>query len=225
MSRALLAAVVILVALAAAQPDPPSANRDVKRALETARRLAAAGNVIAQFSVGSMLYYGGTDTAQAIRWIRKAAAQQYPPAEFQMGQLYDFGFGVGQNDQEALRWYRRAAIHGHAAAQRAVGEFYHKGRSVAANPAEAARWFQRAADGDDLRAQYHLGQMYFDGVGVPQDYASAYVWFSLAASQTPLEDNRKGLVELRDIAAGRMPPAALRQAARRVAAWKPALPR
>jgi hypothetical protein len=63
--------------------------------------------------------------------------------------------------------------------------------------------------------------MYFDGTGVTRDYAAAYVWFSLAAAQTPLEDNRKGLVELRNIAAARMTPAAVSAAARRVAAWKP----
>jgi len=196
-------------------------DAEVARALEAARARAAAGNVIAQFSLGAMLYYGGDDTAQAIDWIRKAAAQQYAPAELHLGQVYDFGFGVEQDDRQALEWYRRAATHGNAAAQRAVGDFYRKGRVVATDAAEAARWYRRAADGDDLRAQYQLGQMYFDGHGVARDYASAYLWFSLAAGQTPLEDNRKGLLELRNIAAARMPPAAVAAAARRVAAWKP----
>ena len=137
-----------------------------------------------------------------------------------MGQLFEFGFGVAQDDRQALDWYRRAAAHGSAPAQRMVGEFYRKGRAVAADAAEAARWFRRAADGDDLRAQYQLGQMYFDGTGVARDYAAAYLWFSIAAAQTPLEDNRKGLLELRNIAAARMTPAAVAAAARRVAAWK-----
>ena len=179
---------------------------DVARALDAARARAAAGDVVAQFSLGAMLYYGSDDTAQAIEWISKAAAQRHAPAEFQMGQVYDFGFGAAQDDREALDWYRKAAEHGSAPAQRTVGEFYRKGRGVAADAAEAARWFRRAADGDDVRAQYQLGQMYFDGTGVPRDYASAYLWFSLAAGQTPLEDNRKGLLELRNIAAARMTP-------------------
>ena len=63
--------------------------------------------------------------------------------------------------------------------------------------------------------------MYFTGTGVTRDYASAYVWFSLAAGQAPLDDNRKGLLELRNIAAARMTPAAVASAARRVATWKP----
>src|SRR6185436_13913743 len=108
-----------------------------------------------------------------------------------------------------------------AGGQRAVGDFYRKGRTVPADAAEAARWYQRAAEGDDVRAQYQLGQMFFDGTGVTRDYASAYLWFSIAAGQTPLEDNRKGLIELRNIAAARMTAAAVAVAAKRVAAWRP----
>ena len=72
-----------------------------------------------------------------------------------------------------------------------------------------------------IRDRYQLGQMYFDGTGVTRDYASAYFWFSVAAGQTPLADNRKGLLELRNIAAARMTPAAVAAAARRVAGWRP----
>ena len=194
---------------------------DVIRAMDAARGRAEAGDVVAQFSLGSFLYYGSRDTAGAVDWMRRAAAQRFAPAEFHLGQVYEFGFGVSQDDRLALEWYRKAADNGSVPAQRAVGEFYLKGRAVTASAAEAARWFRRAADGDDLRAQYHLGQLFFDGTGVPRDYASAYLWFSVAAAQTPLEDNRKGLLELRNIAAARMDAGTLAAAKRRVAAWKP----
>lgn len=88
-----------------------------------------------------------------------------------------------------------------------------------ANPAEAVRWYQRAAEGDDLRAQYQLGQMYLDGTGVMRDYVSAYVWFDIAAGQTPLVDNQKALLELRNIAAARMAPDQIAEAGRRAKAW------
>jgi TPR repeat protein len=199
-----------------AQPEP-----DVGRALAATHTLADAGDVVAQFSLGSMLYFGANDTAQAVDWFRKAAMQGYAPAEFQMGQLCDFGFGVEQNDAQALAWYRKAAEHGSAAGQRSVGEFYRKGRSVPADPAEAALWYSRAAAADDLRAQYELGQLYFTGNGVTRDYVAAYVWFTLAAGQTPLPDNRKALLELRNIAGARITPDEVREAERRVAAWRP----
>ena len=222
--RALLfAACTSFVGLTYAMPAA-QLDKDVEQALAAARASATAGDVVAQFSLGAMLYYGADDTSQAIDWFRKAAAQKYAPTEFQMGQLYDFGFGVRQDDGEALIWYRKAAEHGSAAGQRAVGDFYRKGRGVAADAAEAARWYRLGADGDDIRAQYEIGRMYFTGTGVTRDYGSAYVWFSLAASQAPLLDNRDGLLELRNIAAARMTPDEVADAARRVAAWKPASP-
>lgn len=216
--RSILSAIVVGLVWATGSG---AEEADVQRAFDAARARAQAGDVIAQFSLGEMLYYGGEDTAQALDWIRRAAAQHYPAAEFHLGQVYEFGLGVSQSDSDALAWYRRAAEHGNAPAQRAVGDFYKKGRAVAPDAAEAVRWYRRAADGDDLRAQYQLGQLYFDGVGLARDYSSAYVWFTLAAHQTPLEDNRKGLIELRNIAAARMTAAAVAAAARRVANWKP----
>ena len=104
---------------------------------------------------------------------------------------------------------------------RVLGDFYRRGRHVSADPVEAARWYHRGADGDDIRAQYQLGEMYFTGEGVARDYASAYLWFSLAAGQAPLLDNRRGLRELRDIAAARMTPEAAAEAERRVNTWRP----
>jgi TPR repeat protein len=220
MRAPLFAAYAVFVGLTHGTPIMP-ADTDVEDALALARVAATAGDVVAQFSLGAMLYYGGDDTSQAVEWFRKAAAQQYAPAEFQMGQLYDFGFGVRQDDGEALMWYRKSAEHGSAAGHRAAGDFFRKGRGVPPDPAEAARWYRIGADGDDVRAQYELGQMYFTGTGVPRDYPSAYVWFSLAASQAPLADNRDGLLELRNIAAARMTPEQVDEADRRVAAWKP----
>jgi TPR repeat protein len=198
-----------------------AADADVERALAAVRARAVAGELVAQFSLGELLYYGSTDTQPAVEWFRKAAAQGYAPAEFQLAQLYDFGFIVAQSDAEALAWYRKAAEHGSAAGCRQVGEFYRRGRAVAADPAEAARWYRLGAERDDLRAQVQLGQMYLDGSGVPRDNRIAYLWFSVAAQQTPLVDNYKALIEFRNIAAARMTPEDEAAAAASVAAWKP----
>jgi hypothetical protein len=221
MSKLLLIVCTAFAWFASAPPLGAQANQEVERALAAARAKATAGDVIAQFSLGSCLYYGASDTAEAVGWFKKAAAQGYAPAEFQMGQLYDFGFGVEQDDTQALAWYRKAAEHGSAAGQRTVGEFYQKGRGVPADAAQAAHWYRRAADGDDLRGQYLLGQMYFNGNGVMRDYLTAYIWFSVAATQTPLLDNRKALLEFRNIAGARMSAAQVQEAERRAASWKP----
>jgi hypothetical protein len=210
---------VIIVALLSVTVH--AADPDVEGALAGLRVRAEAGDVVAQFSLGEMLYYGTTATGEAVDWFRKAAAQGYAPAEYQTAQLYDFGFVVEQSDREALAWYRKAAEHGHGAGSRQVGEFYRRGRGVMADPIEAARWYRRGAERDDLRAQYQLGQMYLDGVGVTRDNREAYLWFSVAAQQTPLVDNYKALIEFRNIAAARMTPEDEAAAAARVRSWTP----
>lgn len=215
----------VLFALAAIVAGPaaatPEAAQDLDRALADVRIRAGAGDVTAQFSLGSNLYFATTRTSEAVEWFRRAAEQGHADAEVQMGQMYDFGFGVPQDDRQALEWYRRAAGHGSAVGQRSVGDFLQKGRAVAADATEAVRWYTRAAEGDDLRAQYLLGQALFSGTGAVRDYVTAYLWFTIAAGQTPLKDNRLQLVELANIAAARMTPAELTEARRRVAAWRP----
>src|SRR5262245_18365753 len=106
----LVAACSAFVTLSPAMPFWQE-DKSVEPALAAARARAAAGDVIAQFSLGALLSYGSDETAVAVDWFRKSALQDYAPAEFQMGQLYDFGFGVEQNVGEALVWYRKAANH------------------------------------------------------------------------------------------------------------------
>jgi TPR repeat protein len=221
MRKASYQACILAVILTASGNVRAQDNADVQRAVAAARARAARGDVVAQFSLGSLLYYGSERTAEAISWFRRAAGKGNAPAEFQMGQLYDFGFGVARDDGQALSWYLKAAQHGDAAAARAVGDFYRRGRGVKADDAQAVDWYRRAAEGDDLRGQYQLAQMYFDGTGVTRDYVSAYVWFDIAAGQTPLVDNQKAIVEMRNIAAARMSPEALEQAERRARTWVP----
>src|SRR5262245_41790269 len=63
-----------------------AADDDVDRAFAAVRVRAEAGDVVAQFSLGALLYFGASDTTQAVAWIRRAAVQGHAPAEFQMGQ-------------------------------------------------------------------------------------------------------------------------------------------
>src|SRR5262245_33350389 len=93
-----LASCAVAVAMLWSAAQPAQQDPEVDRALSAVRTRAMAGDVVAQFSLGSMLYYGTEDTAQAVTWFRRAAAQEFAAAEFQMGQLFEFGFGVQQSD-------------------------------------------------------------------------------------------------------------------------------
>ena len=61
------------------------------------------------------MYFGSglpKDYGEAIRWFRKAADQEYPKAEFNLGQMYHQGEGVIKDYAEARRWLQKAADQG-----------------------------------------------------------------------------------------------------------------
>ncbi len=104
-------------------------------------------------------------------------------AQFYVGVMYDFGYGVAIDDREAARWYRRAAEQGNATAQFNLGVMYANGEGVPQDYAEALRWYRLAAAQGHAEAQFNLGVMYANGEGVPQDYAEALRWYRLAAAE------------------------------------------
>ena len=114
----------------------PRASRDddVERAFAAARARATAATSSRNSRSAPCTITETRTPRKAIDWFQKAAAQGYAPAAFQMGQLYEFGFGVAQDDRTAFAWYSSAAAHGSATAQRAVGDVYRKGRGVAGRP-------------------------------------------------------------------------------------------
>ena len=122
-------------------------------------------------------------TELPIAALRELAEAGDAEALAELGERYEHGRGVVQDDAVAVSWFRRAADQGHAAGQAALGFMYATGRGVAQDDAEAVRWFRRAADQGNARSQYNLGASYRDGRGVVQDDAEAVRWFRRSAEQ------------------------------------------
>lgn len=119
----------------------------------------------------------------ALRELRPLAEQGNAKAQFFLGEMYLYGFGVPQDDREAVKWYRRAAEQGAALAQRQLGIMYAEGLGVPQDYREAVKWNRLAAEQGNARAQLGLGRMYFEGQGVPQDHQAAVRWLRRAAEQ------------------------------------------
>ena len=78
-------------------------------------RSADNGNPKAQAML-SHLYFGGDagvsrDLALSAKWDRRAADQGYAEAEYDLGALYENGFGVSQDYVEAMKWSILAISH------------------------------------------------------------------------------------------------------------------
>jgi len=104
-------AVVMLMLLAStiARAQQSDASR---KALESA---AAKGSAPAQYALGAAAEADG-DFGHALDWYQRAADQNYAPALFKIGGLYETGKGVDADKGQAVEWYRKASAQGLAQA-------------------------------------------------------------------------------------------------------------
>lgn len=107
--------------------------------LTAMREQAEHGNARAQCNLGA-IYDRDQNYAEAVRWYRKAAEQDYDIAQYLLGGMYEQGSGVTQDYAEAVRWWRKAAERGNAEALYNLGVMYATGRGVAQNYVRAYMW-------------------------------------------------------------------------------------
>jgi uncharacterized protein len=173
--------------------------------------LAVAGAVVAGPLEDAVAAVNKRDYATALRLLRPLAEQGDDVAQFDLGVMYNEGWGVSRDYLQAGKWYRRAAIQGNADAQFNLGMLYEHHRY-----AEAAKWYREAADQGLGDAQFRLGLLYAKGQGVPRDDVQAYMWFELSAAQ-----DYQSAASNRDAAAQRMTPEQIAEAQKLAHEWRP----
>ena len=97
--------------------------------------------------------------ARAAIWFRKAADQDHPAAQSNLGLMYAEGRGVAHDDAEAAIWFAKAADRGLAEAQTILGLIYVKGQGVPQNYILAHMWFNLAAAQGDAGALANRDQL------------------------------------------------------------------
>src|SRR5690554_3388796 len=95
------------------------------------------------------------DYQTALQEWRPLAEQGNTVAQFNLGIMYDNGYGVPQDKAEAAKWYRMAAEQGDADAQFNLGVLYDNGYGVPQDYAEAAKWYRMAAEQGHGGAQFN----------------------------------------------------------------------
>ncbi len=81
------------------------------------------------------------DYAEAVRWYRKAAEQNYAKAQSNLADCYENGRGVMKDDAEAYKWLLLAAGQGDARAKEAMATLEEK-----MTPEQIAEGQKRARD-------------------------------------------------------------------------------
>lgn len=131
--------------------------------------------------------YEREDYAAAIALYGPRAGAGDAEAQYRMGMMARFGWGLDRDAEAAARWLRKAADQGHAQAQAELGTMYRLGRGVAQDSQEAARLLTRAATAGVGIAQLSIGRMYRDGAGVPRSLVEAYAWFTAAGANNVMD--------------------------------------
>lgn len=101
-------------------------------------------------------------------------------AQLALGQAYEDGNGVQENDDLAVKWYRKAAEQGNADAETELGVMYREGRGVEKSKEEALKWYRKAAQQMNAAAMFNLGAAYYNGDGIAINDSLAYAWFLAA---------------------------------------------
>jgi len=90
-------------------------KKDYVTAINIWKKLAEAGNVKSQNSLGYMYETGNgvkKNLKEAFKWYKKSAEQGFSKGQYNVGLMYHAGRGVSQNFEAAAKWYRLAAAQG-----------------------------------------------------------------------------------------------------------------
>lgn len=136
------------------------------------------------FSEGKLFGFqtgNGENHEDAFYWYRKAAALNYPRAQYTLGIFYSHGWGVSKDEEQAVSWFFKAVENNYAESAFHLAWMYCKGEGgVSQNYAEAVRLFTQASSHCMSKAQRALGDMYELGEGVPHNKVVALKWYKVA---------------------------------------------
>jgi TPR repeat protein len=126
-----------------------SARQDPIQARALFLAAAQAGFESSQHRLADMLIEGDgvpCDLAEGIEWLRQAAAQRCPKAQFDLAQQYSCGNGDPRNvGENPVALFTKAARAGLPAAQQALAGRYQIGLGVDRDPVQALFWYSLAA--------------------------------------------------------------------------------
>ena len=121
-------------------------------AVDFYRRSANAGNDVARFNLGKMLFDGDLvqgDFRAAYECFKPLADKGDAHAAYYLGGILFNGWGVAADHAQAARYTRQAADAGIARAQHQLASLYSSGMGVPQSNSQAQYWLQRSQTNPD----------------------------------------------------------------------------
>lgn len=142
------------------------------------KKSSAAASSLSASEKDQLAYF--ENTVLGHKELEEASAAGDKEKQFMLGERYNFGQGVAQDQTCALYWYRKAAENGHVGAMNQTGYMYHYGLGTDDNYKEALKWYRKAASRNSAAAMGNIATMYQYGQGVKQDYGESIKWLRKA---------------------------------------------
>lgn len=108
-------------------------------------------------------------------------------AQFEIADLYSWGYGCKQSDEKGIEWLRKSAEKGFWKTSFKLAERYRYGQNIEKDMNEAIKWYRKAAEKGYDVAQNNLGLSYGNGEGVEKNLEEAVKWYRKAAEQGNME--------------------------------------
>ena len=143
---------------------------------------AEAEDGIAQLQMGFREYRTGR-FPEAFKWYEKAVHYKIPVAYYNMGFMYEKGYGVPQDGKRAILWFKEAADRGLILAEYIMGLMYYRGRLIRQNFTLAGHHFLNAGNKRYPLAEYAMGDMLANGYGFKKNMETAKNFFKRSARQ------------------------------------------
>ena len=110
------------------------------------------------------LGYGGLIVSEeaAVKWLTQAAQQGNAMAQYNLGNMFYFGFGVEQSAAAAYDWYLAATAKRHPHAHYMVALLQAKGELGQVDESQVRYWLNEGASYGDPSASYVLNHVGVD---------------------------------------------------------------
>lgn len=186
--------------LALAYKNGYGVDEDVRSAAEWLRiaadgGLACAVEMLARFYKKGMCSLGADEdksTAlykKAFEIYLKQAETGNAYSQYKVAEAYEYGFGVGKNEEESFKWMLKAAQNGLGEAMEYVSLAYSIGEVVGEDHQAAFEWYVKAAEHGVQIAQSTLAYYYYrggkvrKGIELEKDFGKSFRFAKMAVEQ------------------------------------------
>ena len=115
--------------------------------------------------------------------VKKAAQKGDAQAQYELGEMYEYGEVTAIDYAEALKWYKKSAKQGNANGQYGVGRIYSNGLGVEEDCVEGMKWYMLSAEQNNSQGQRGVGNLYRAGCGVEKNFDEAMKWYQKSIKQ------------------------------------------